>query len=70
MCLALVLAAVIVAVRDGKVASLLIGAAVSAVTTTGVLWGLKRYIVDAYDEGKRAERRALARELDELQRRG
>lgn len=62
----LVIAATVYAVLDDKVANLLIGAAMVASTAAWLEILMDRRLGDAYDTGKRTERRAIARDVAEL----
>jgi hypothetical protein len=59
----LVVAAIVYAIIDDKVANLIIAAAV--VSIVGILFrrAVERRLGDAYDSGKRSERRAIERDL-------
>jgi hypothetical protein len=67
---ALSIAAVIVAIRFEKFTNVLIGAAVATSTVVAMSVVLERRVFDAYEQGRRAERRALARKLDDRTPRG
>lgn len=60
------IAAIVAAVHDGKVANLLIGAAMVASSAVIFNFQMDRRLGDVYDSGKHAERRAIVREVGEL----
>lgn len=62
----LVAAATVMAVRDDKVTSLVIAAAMVASLLAGVSILMDMRLGDAHDSGKLSERRAIARDLVEL----
>lgn len=66
---ALSIAAIVVSIRFEKFTNVLIGAAVTASTAVAMSVVLERRVFDAYEQGRRAERRALARKLDDLNHR-
>ena len=62
----LVLAATVYAVLDGKVANLLIGAAMVASSAAVFGYQMDRRLGDAHNSGRSAERRAIARDVASL----
>lgn len=59
----LVIAATVYAIIDGKLANLLIAAALGASMLAGFAWLMERRLGDAYDTGGDARQRALLRSM-------